>query len=130
MDSPQNFASQIREKFGIDFWLSSAHQGEPPLVSLDSIRVPPERQGEGVGKIVMSSLIDWADSNGFVIALTPSSGFGGKLSSLREFYSKFGFVPNTGKIKDFRTRETFIRYPKKSMRLDEMWKKIKELNKK
>lgn len=111
----QSFARQIREAYGIEFWLSQARWGntsEPDIVSLESIVVPPQQRGKGIGVAVMGEFIHWANKNKLILGLTPSSDFGGNVSKLRTFYKKFGFVPNLGRNKDYRTRDVFIRYPR------------------
>jgi tRNA nucleotidyltransferase (CCA-adding enzyme) len=79
---------------------------------LSKIVVPKELRGTGVGSKVMKDLIDKADMEGAIIALTPDTAFGGSKGRLIQFYKSFGFVPNKGRNKDFRYRETMIRYPK------------------
>jgi len=80
-------------------------------INLSKIVVPKEMRSSGVGSSVMNDLVDYADSTGQKIALTPSSDFGGNVKRLKEFYKSFGFVENKGKNKDFSTRETMIRPP-------------------
>jgi GNAT superfamily N-acetyltransferase/5'(3')-deoxyribonucleotidase len=79
---------------------------------LSKIVVPKELRGTGVGSKVMKDLIDKADNEHAIIALTPDTAFGGAKGRLIQFYKRFGFVPNKGRNKDFRYRETMIRYPK------------------
>ena len=79
---------------------------------LSKIVVPKELRGTGVGSKVMKDLIDKADNEHAIIALTPDTAFGGTKGRLIKFYKGFGFVPNKGRNKDFRYRETMIRYPK------------------
>ena len=79
---------------------------------LSKIEVPKDQRGQGVGSRIMQQIIDRMDKEGAVIALTPDSVFGGSKSKLIDFYKRFGFVPNKGRNKDFRFRETMIRYPK------------------
>ena len=57
----------------------------------------------------MTDLVGYADENGLDIFLTPSEDFGGSKPRLEEFYGRFGFVPNKGQTRDFRSRETMIR---------------------
>lgn len=80
-------------------------------INLSKIVVPKEMRSSGMGSSVMNDLVDYADSTGQKIALTPSSDFGGNVKRLKEFYKSFGFVENKGKNKDFSTRETMIRPP-------------------
>ena len=79
---------------------------------LSKIVVPKELRDTGVGSKVMKDLIDKADNEHAIIALTPDTAFGGTKGRLIKFYKGFGFVPNKGRNKDFRYRETMIRYPK------------------
>lgn len=74
--------------------------------------VPKDKRNQGLGTQVMQDLARIADKQGRRIALTPSTDFGGSsVSRLKDFYSKFGFVENKGKNKDFSTRETMLRPP-------------------
>jgi predicted GNAT family acetyltransferase len=96
----------LRNKFSdIDIYISE----KPDFLTLSEIRIPDEKQKKGIGSKVMQELIDYADSNQKDIFLTPSDDFGVKKSLLVKFYKKFGFVPNKGSNKDFRSRETMIR---------------------
>jgi len=78
---------------------------------LSKIVVPKELRNTGIGSKVMKDLTDKADSEGAIIALTPDNTYGGSKTRLTQFYRRFGFVPNKGRNKDFRYRETMIRYP-------------------
>ena len=91
---------------------------------LSKIVLPKEQRGFGIGTQVMQRLIDIADSEGKVIALTPDTTFGGSKGRLIDFYKRFGFVPNKGRNKDFRFRNTMIRNP----RQDTNEEKISELD--
>jgi len=72
--------------------------------------VPKEKRSQGIGTQVMEDLVRIADQQGRRIALTPSTDFGGtSVSRLKDFYSRFGFVENKGKNKDFATKETMLR---------------------
>ena len=78
---------------------------------LSKIAVPKELRNTGIGSKVMNDLTDKADAEGAIIALTPDNTYGGSKTRLTQFYKRFGFVPNKGRNKDFRYRETMIRYP-------------------
>jgi hypothetical protein len=60
----------------------------------------------------MEDLEKYADENGQIIALTPSSDFGGNVNRLVQFYKRFGFKMNKGHNKNFQFKDTMIRYPK------------------
>ena len=103
-----NNLQDIQNKFpdvGLDVYENKG------TINLSKIVVPKEMRSSGVGSSVMNDLVDYADSTGQKIALTPSSDFGGNVKRLKEFYKSFGFVENKGKNKDFSTRETMIRPP-------------------
>jgi hypothetical protein len=57
----------------------------------------------------MEDLIDLCDERGWALALTPSDFAGASVPRLKKFYKSLGFVANSGKNKDFTTRETMIR---------------------
>ena len=78
---------------------------------LNKIKVPTAEREQGIGTEVMQQITDRMDSEGAVIALTPVTEFGGTKSKLIDFYKRFGFVFNKGRNKDYRFRETMIRYP-------------------
>ena len=47
-----------------------------------------------------------------MLSLSPSTDFGASsVSRLTKFYRRFGFKPNKGRNKDFRTRDTMLRNP-------------------
>jgi len=83
----------------------------PNAIDLSKIVVPKELRNQGLGSSVMQDLIDYADSTGKQVRLSPSSDFGGSPTRLKKFYKEFGFVENKGRNKDFTTRETMIRNP-------------------
>lgn len=68
--------------------------------------------GKGNGSRFMEELTRMADKNGWTLALTPDTSFGGSsVGRLKKFYKRFGFVPNKGRSADFNTRESMIRKP-------------------
>jgi GNAT superfamily N-acetyltransferase len=79
---------------------------------LSKIEVSGDERNAGQGTKAMQDIVDRMDSEGAIIALTPDDAFGGNKNRLIKFYKRFGFVPNKGSNKDFRFRETLIRYPK------------------
>ena len=79
--------------------------------TLDRIVVPEAERNKGIGSAVMRDLIAEADAKGVPLALSPTADFGGSKSRLGGFYREFGFVPNSGRNKDFATRETMVRHP-------------------
>ena len=71
--------------------------------------------GNGYGSRFMEELTKMADDNGWILALTPDTSFGGtSVGRLKNFYKRFGFKPNKGRNTDFNTRESMVRKPNKS----------------
>lgn len=92
--------------------LSGGDEYEPPIVRIMTVQIPPDSRKQGLGSEVMSQIISWADGHGVMLSLSPSTDFGASsVSRLTKFYRRFGFKPNKGRNKDFRTRDTMLRNP-------------------
>lgn len=104
LENDYNVSLFMEEPFG-------ATEHDPAIVVLNRIVVHEDLRGIGIGSRVMKEIVNYADKHGYILATTPSSDFGGSKSRLKEFYSNFGFIPNKGAWKDFRIRETMLRYP-------------------
>jgi GNAT superfamily N-acetyltransferase len=89
---------------------------------LSKIEVSGDERNAGQGTKAMQDIVDRMDSEGAIIALTPDDAFGGNKNRLIKFYKRFGFVPNKGRNKDFRFRETMIRYPQTNEGINEGYK--------
>ena len=89
---------------------------------LSKIEVSGDERNAGQGTKAMQDIVDRMDREGAVIALTPDDAFGGNKNRLIKFYKRFGFVPNKGRNKDFRFRETMIRYPQTNEGINEGYK--------
>lgn len=84
-------------------------------VSLSRLVVPKESRGQGIGSKAMQDLINFADEKQALMELSPSTDFGASsVNRLKDFYSRFGFVPNTGRAKDFSISESMYRKPKET----------------
>jgi len=79
---------------------------------LSRIILNKEARGTGVGTKILTDLIDYADRNKQIVALTPSADFGGNKNRLIQFYKRFGFKHNKGQYKHFEFKDDMIRYPK------------------
>ena len=89
---------------------------------LSKIEVSGDERNAGQGTKAMQDIVDRMDREGATIALTPDDAFGGNKNRLIKFYKRFGFVPNKGRNKDFRFRETMIRYPQSNESVNEVSK--------
>lgn len=93
---------------GVDLYVSQGNDG----LRLSKIVVPKDQRGQGVGSAVMGDLLDYADTTGQRVTLTPSDAFGGSVPRLKKFYGAHDFTPNAGRTRDFSTQDTMIRNPK------------------
>lgn len=99
----------VKEKHPKVEWSIYEKEGD---ITLSKIVVPKDSRGEGAGTKAMEDLIQYADTKGKRILLTPSKDFGGSSTSrLTDFYKRFGFTENKGGKRDFSTRELMIREP-------------------
>ena len=80
--------------------------------------------GNGYGSRFMEELTKIADENGWILALTPDTSFGGtSVGRLKNFYKRFGFKPNNGRNADFNTRESMVRKPLNENKYDDLFNK-------
>ena len=77
-----------------------------------NIWVPPHLRSQGIGGRIMKGLGSYADKNDMTSTLNQAPERG-KKAKLAKFYKSHGYEPNKGRNKDFTTRDTFIRTPKK-----------------
>lgn len=100
----------IHEKWknkGVDLY---AHHSGSDYLNLSKVVVPKEQRGQGLGHQVMNDLTGYADRNRKTMTLSPDTSFGGSsVGRLKSFYKGHGFVENSGKNKDFGTRESMLR---------------------
>ncbi|MFW6219961.1 MAG: hypothetical protein ACOC33_03900, partial [bacterium] len=85
---------------------------------LNKIFINPEHRGMGHADDVLRILTDYADKNNKIITLTPDNIWGASKEKLKKWYKSWDFVMNTGKNKDFQTRELMYRLPKGSLNLE------------
>jgi GNAT superfamily N-acetyltransferase len=115
-DAIENNLSQKYDEYldGLDIY-----ENKDSLI-VSKIVIKPEFRDGGVGSKIMQELADYADANAKIIALTPSSDFGGNKNRLIQFYKRFGFKHNKGHYKSFQFRDSMIRYPKMNSILNEV----------
>jgi len=108
------FANQVKQKYGLKtFWLSNLE--ERNAIELSQIIVDKDKQKQGSGTGAMKELVNFADQHGKIIVLDPAlidkrHGTTSQ-SRLRKFYSRFGFINNKGRNKNYEFRQLMIRYP-------------------
>lgn len=79
---------------------------------LSRIILNKDTRSTGIGTKILNDLIEYADRNKQIIALTPSADFGGNKNRLIQFYKRFGFKHNKGQYKSFEFKDDMIRYPR------------------
>lgn len=84
----------------------------PDEINLYRLEIPKSSRKEWKWTKAMADLIEYADKNWKRITLTPDNYAWSSISRLKEFYKRFWFVENTGRNKDFSTRELMYRTPK------------------
>lgn len=94
---------------GVSVWVYEIPSRD--LIVLSKIVVPEEQRNLGLGRAIMHRILRVADAKRMTVALTPTSDFGGSLPRLLRFYRSFGFVPNSGRKKDYSISETMYRLP-------------------
>lgn len=101
----------LEEKYGE--YLKQLWVGENRTsLRLSAIVLKDEYKNSGIGTSIMNDLVNYAEKNGQIIVLTPSSDFGGDKNRLIQFYKRFGFKANKGQYKNFQFQDTMIRYPR------------------
>lgn len=101
----------LKSKYGQYLDGLDIYENKTSLI-LSRIVVKDEARGTGIGSKIMEDLVNYADKNKQIVALTPSSDFGGNKNRLIQFYKRFGFKANMGHHKSFEFRDSMIRYPK------------------
>lgn len=104
----QDLVDELVTEYPVDVFLYPVSEG----VRLDKIWVDPAARGRGTGSRVMQRIVDWADDRGVILVLTAEGEPGGpSTAKLKAWYRSFGFVPNTGRHKDFAFTDAMIRRP-------------------
>jgi len=105
----EGIVKKWRDK-GVDLYVY-----ERDTILLDTFIVPKNQRRRGVGSDVMADLVNYSDSVGKKIVLSPATkkdNFGTTSKGrLVKFYKRFGFVENKGRNKDYRTRYQMYRRP-------------------
>jgi hypothetical protein len=89
-----------------DIKLSFSHSPRTNTIRVDNIRIPKEKQGQGIGGRVIRGISNVAKRNKLAVTLTPEPDKG-KKQALDRFYKKHGFSKN----KDQSISDTMIKHP-------------------
>lgn len=89
-----------------DIKLSFSHSPRTNTIRVDNIRIPKEKQGQGIGGRVIQGISNVAKRNKLAVTLTPEPDKG-KKQALDRFYKKHGFSKN----KDQSISDTMIKHP-------------------
>ncbi len=89
-----------------DVKLSFSHSPRSNTIRVNNIRIPKEKQGQGLGSRIIKGISNVARRNNVPVTLTPESDKG-KKKALDRFYNKHGFSKN----KDQSISDTMIKYP-------------------
>ena len=124
-------ALESKHQATLELRLTKASDRKDAVLKLDSIVVPKNGRGLGVGTKILKEIEDFADLHDCTVVLSPSKDLGASsVGRLKTFYGRFGFVSNSGKNKDFQFTEAMIRYPlglsrsKHLDRLDRLERKV------
>ncbi|TXG79836.1 MAG: GNAT family N-acetyltransferase [Spirochaetes bacterium] len=101
----------LEEKYG-DYLVGLDIYETATSLILSRIVLNKEARNSGIGTQIMTDLINYADKNKQIIALTPSSDFGGNKNRLIQFYKRFGFKKNAGQYKHYGFKDDMLRYPR------------------
>jgi len=101
----ENLGNNLSQKYNIDLEVDEYKD----YIEIKKIVVPKEHRNRGIGSVVMSELVKYSESNNKDLFVTPDTTYGGSLSRLNKFYRSFGFKPNKGRNRDFRSKESMIR---------------------
>ena len=99
---------------GLAAYVSTGRIGSEGTIFIDSIKLPKDLRGEGIGSEFIKTVTDYADNNGVKVALTADGDFGGSKAGQVRLYKRHGFIDNKGRNKDYSIRENMIREPKQT----------------
>ena len=80
-------------------------------IEFNQVVIHKKFRNTGIGSDILNTVTEYADRIGKLVTLTAAYDYGSDLKRLKKFYHRFGFIFNHGKNRNFRYRDTMIRYP-------------------
>ena len=111
--SPREVLDKIDKAYGRKYPgtnVDVSHDKNSGDLRINQLFVPPNQQGKGIGTRVMKGLGTYANNQKKRITLNQAPD-PGKKAKLAKFYKSHGFEKNSGRKRDFTTRDTYIRNP-------------------
>jgi len=99
------------ERYGVALNKIHLSETDDGYLDVNMIIVRPADRDKGIATEIMERIVEYCDKNNKIAYLTPTDEFGSNKKKLKKFYQRFGFVSNSGLNKDFRVKDTMIRYP-------------------
>ena len=110
---PKEVLAKIDQAYGRKYPgtnIDVSHDDKSGDLRVNQLFVPPDKQGKGIGSRAMKGLGTYADIQNKRITLNQAPD-PGKKAKLAKFYKSHGFEKNSGRKRDFSTRDTDIRNP-------------------
>ena len=110
---PKEVLAKIDQAYGRKYPgtnIDVSHDDKSGDLRVNQLFVPPDKQGKGIGSRAMKGLGTYADNQKKRITLNQDPD-PGKKAKLAKFYKSHGFEKNSGRKRDFTTRDTYIRNP-------------------
>ena len=111
--TPKEVLAKIDKAYGRKYPgtnVDVSHDKNSGDLRVNQLFVPPKQRGKGIGTRVMKGLTKYADKQNKRMTLTQDPD-PGKKAKLAKFYKSHGFQKNSGRKRDFSTRDTDIRNP-------------------
>ena len=80
-------------------------------IEFNQIVISKQSRNKGIATDILNTVIEYADQVKKIVTLTAADDYGSDLKRLKKFYQRFGFIFNHGKNRNFKYRDTMIRYP-------------------
>tara|TARA_B100000900_G_C20538526_1_gene699384 strand:+ start:1114 stop:1476 length:363 start_codon:yes stop_codon:yes gene_type:complete len=80
-------------------------------IEFNQVVIRKHSRNIGIGSDILKTVTEYADRVGKIVTLTAADDYGSDLKRLKKFYQRFGFIFNHGKNRNFKYRDTMLRYP-------------------